>query len=359
MSDDEQVEELEHVEWLVDDDGTEYFVHEGRRFELGDDGYAYDVGPATDGGVADEESGSTPPAAGGDTDQLPAVDHAASPESSVAVDEASNGSPAGDSDAQPATVVSPPPGLERTPSGNGHAPQGESMLRIRGLRSGYGALPVLHGIDMDIARGSTAVLLGLNGAGKTTTASNICGVLGAWAGTIELEGTDITSWGVNRCVRGGVVLVPEGRRVFPELSVEKNLQIGAWQQRKDHEWVTEQRERVLGYFPRLRERLEQNAGTLSGGEQQMLAIARGLMARPKLLIIDEASMGLAPVIVSQVFEIIKQINDDGVTVLMIEQNVGALDVADVGIVMEQGTIIRELRGEELQDRALVSQTLMG
>jgi branched-chain amino acid transport system ATP-binding protein len=183
------------------------------------------------------------------------------------------------------------------------------MLRIRGLRSGYGALPVLHGIDMDIARGSTAVLLGLNGAGKTTTASNICGVLEAWDGTIELEGTDITSWGVNRCVRRGVVLVPEGRRVFPELTVEKNLQIGAWQQRKDEEWVTEQRERVLGYFPRLRERLEQNAGTLSGGEQQMLAIARGLMARPKLLIIDEASMGLAPVIVSQVFEIIQQINE--------------------------------------------------
>jgi branched-chain amino acid transport system ATP-binding protein len=356
MSDDEQVEELEHVEWLVDDDGTEYFVHEGRRFELGDDGYAYDVGPATGASMDAEAPGDVQPT-GGDTDQLPAV--ATPPEGGVAADESPNGSPGRGRDTEQTTVVSPPAGLEQATTGNGHAPQGEPMLRIRGLRSGYGALPVLHGIDMDIARGSTAVLLGLNGAGKTTTASNICGVLGAWGGTIELEGTDITPWGVNRCVRGGVVLVPEGRRVFPELSVEKNLQIGAWQQRKDEEWVSEQRERVLGYFPRLRERLDQNAGTLSGGEQQMLAIARGLMARPKLLIIDEASMGLAPVIVSQVFEIIKQINNDGVTVLMIEQNVGALDVADVGIVMEQGTIIRELRGEELQDRALVSQTLMG
>jgi branched-chain amino acid transport system ATP-binding protein len=355
MSDDEQVEELEHVEWLVDDDGTEYFIHEGRRFELGDDGYAYDVGPA----ATDAETPADAHPVDDQTAQLPAVDHATDSEVSVADDETSNGSPAGSRDTEQTTVISPPAGLERAPSGNGQAQQGESMLRIRGLRSGYGALPVLHGIDMDIARGSTAVLLGLNGAGKTTTASNICGVLDAWDGTIELEGTDITSWGVNRCVRGGVVLVPEGRRVFPELSVEKNLQIGAWQQRKDEEWVSEQRERVLGYFPRLRERLEQNAGTLSGGEQQMLAIARGLMARPKLLIIDEASMGLAPVIVSQVFEIIQQINRDGVTVLMIEQNVGALDVADVGIVMEQGTIIRELRGDELQDRALVSQTLMG
>ena len=346
MSDDEQVEELEHVEWLVDHDGTEYFVHEGRRFEPGDDGYAYDVGPATDGG---EHAGASADAqtAGSDTDQLPAVD------------DTTNGPAAGAGDTEQPTVISPPAGLDRAPAGNGRAPQGESMLRIRGLRSGYGALPVLHGIDMDIGRGSTAVLLGLNGAGKTTTASNICGVLEAWGGSIELEGTDITSWGVNRCVRSGIVLVPEGRRVFPELSVEKNLQIGAWQQRKDEEWVAEQRERVLGYFPRLRERLAQNAGTLSGGEQQMLAIARGLMARPKLLIIDEASMGLAPVIVSQVFEIVQQINRDGVTVLMIEQNVGALDVADVAIFMEQGTIIRELRGEQLQDRALVSQTLMG
>ena len=358
MSDDEQVEELEHVEWLVDDDGTEYFVHEGRRFELGDDGYAYDVGPATESTGGADATAAAPPA-GSDTDQLPAVDGAAPFGPGGATDDTTNGSPAGAGDSEQTTVISPPAGLDRAPAGNGRAPQGESMLRIRGLRSGYGALPVLHGIDMDIARGSTAVLLGLNGAGKTTTASNICGVLEVWDGSIELEGTDITSWGVNRCVRGGVVLVPEGRRVFPELSVEKNLQIGAWQQRKDDEWVTEQRERVLGYFPRLRERLEQNAGTLSGGEQQMLAIARGLMARPKLLIIDEASMGLAPVIVSQVFEIIQQINRDGVTVLMIEQNVGALDVADVAIVMEQGTIIRELRGEELQDRALVSQTLMG
>jgi branched-chain amino acid transport system ATP-binding protein len=331
---DEQSSELDDVEWLTDDDGTDFFVHGGRRYELGADGYAYDVGPAAD---RQTEAPSTGPEAGDDTSttrEMTAV-------------------------VPPPRELDPPRDLGVAPSTNGQSGGDTPMLRIRGLKSGYGALPVLHGIDMEIARGSTAVLLGLNGAGKTTTATNICGVLDAWAGTIELEGTDITGWSVSKRVRSGVVLVPEGRRVFPDLSVERNLQIGGWLQRKDGDWVADQRERVLDYFPRLRERLAQNAGTLSGGEQQMLAIARGLMARPRLLIIDEASMGLAPVIVSQVFDIIQQINRDGVTVMMIEQNVGALDVADLGIVMEQGTIVRELVGDELSDRTLVSQTLMG
>lgn len=365
MADDDQVERLDDVEWLVDDDGTEYFVHAGRRYELAEDGYAYDVGPAHGRATTDSEADAAPTGEPATDDQPQDTAVTTRLEATTARGSAPSGShaaspPSGDGQGQ-ATAVPRPRELDRRPSGagNGDGPAGEPMLRLRGLRSGYGALPVLHGIDMEIERGSTAVLLGLNGAGKTTTATNICGMLDVWDGTIELEGTDITSWGVGKCVRSGVVLVPEGRRVFPDLSVERNLQIGAWQQRKDADWVAEQRERVLGYFPRLRERLAQNAGTLSGGEQQMLAIARGLMARPRLLIIDEASMGLAPVIVSQVFEIIQQINRDGVTVLMIEQNVGALDVADLAIVMEQGTIRRELTGEELADRALVSQTLMG
>jgi branched-chain amino acid transport system ATP-binding protein len=243
-------------------------------------------------------------------------------------------------------------------SGGGRAP-GKVFLRVAGLESGYGALKVLHGVELEIRQGETCVLLGLNGAGKTTTAMNICGALGSWNGTIEFNGEDITNVGLRRSVTKGIVMVPEGRRVFPDLSVGRNLQVGAWTQRKDDDWVDAQREQVFDYFPRLREREQQLAGTLSGGEQQMLAIARGLMARPRLLIIDEASMGLAPVIVKDVFDIINQINEDGVTVLLIEQNVGALEVADFGIVMEQGRLVRELRGEELKDRSLVSEVLMG
>ncbi len=233
------------------------------------------------------------------------------------------------------------------------------LLVLEGVRSGYGSLPVLHGVSTAVNRGETAVLLGLNGAGKTTTALNICGALGTWEGSIRFDGADITRWQLRRCVSEGIVMVPEGRRVFPDLSVDKNLQIGAWSQRKLPDWFEQQRERVFDYFPRLRERVDQLAGTLSGGEQQMLAIARGLMARPKLLVIDEASMGLAPVIVHDVFEIVHQINADGVTVFMIEQNVSALDVADVGLVMEQGRIVKELRGDALRDRTEISSVLMG
>ena len=366
MSEDEEAVELDHVEWYVDEDGTEFFHHAGHRYELGEDGYAYDAGPvgdATSSGAdqapmgPDADATTEMPVAAAPTTQLPAAsagdDGGGDGTVRISTDDNGGGS-------QMASVVAPPQGVDRSSAaGNGHREPGDVMLRIRGLRSGYGNLPVLHGVDFDIERGSTAVLLGLNGAGKTTTATNICGSLGVWDGSIELDGQDIAGWGIKKSVDAGVVMVPEGRRVFPDLSVERNLQIGAWQQRKDTDWVAQQREQVLEYFPRLRERLAQKAGTLSGGEQQMLAIARGLMAKPRLLIIDEASMGLAPVIVSQVFSIIEQINEDGVTVLMIEQNVGALDVADVAIVMEQGTIIRELHGEELSDRALVSQTLMG
>lgn len=233
------------------------------------------------------------------------------------------------------------------------------LLRLTDLKSGYGALPVLHGVSVEVRKGETAVLLGLNGAGKTTTALNVCGALRAWSGTIEFDGQDITDWNTRRCVSAGVVMVPEGRRVFPDLSVAKNLQMGSWSQRRDRDWLEEGIEQVFEYFPRMRERADQLAGTLSGGEQQMLAVGRGLMARPKLLIIDEASMGLAPVIVQDVFDIVSQINRDGVTVLLIEQNVGALDVADLGLVMEQGRMVKQLRGARLKDRREVTEVLMG
>jgi branched-chain amino acid transport system ATP-binding protein len=327
---------LEDVTWRTDEDGTEWFAHEGWRYELDDDGYAYATAPLE----AAAEPTSEPVARTDDTEVLPgtAIPPVQERGGEVRIDSR-----------EPTSEL--PSAADRT----GQPP----LLRLSGVRSGYGPLPVLHGVDLEIAEGKTAVLFGLNGAGKTTTAANVCGALPTWSGTIEFDGKDITKWSTKRCVDAGIVMVPEGRRVFPELSVERNLQVGSWAQRKDSDWVASQREVVLDYFPRLRERLPQLAGTLSGGEQQMLAIARGLMARPRLLIIDEASMGLAPVIVKDVFEIVRAINADGVTVLMIEQNVGALDVADLGVVMAQGSIVKILTSSELTDRSVVSQLLMG
>ena len=238
-------------------------------------------------------------------------------------------------------------------------PDGDAMLRVEDLYAGYGDLAVLHGINFEVAAGETAVLLGLNGAGKSTTALCLAGIVRPTSGSISFEGTDATTWNAKRAVDAGIVLVPEGRRVFPELTVEKNLQVGAWSRRRESSWLGEQSERVYDYFPRLRERKQQLAGTLSGGEQQMLAIARGLMARPKLLIIDEASLGLAPVIVKDVFEIVGHINDDGTTVIMVEQNLGALSVADIGLVMEKGRIVHVARGDELSDPTEVRRAFLG
>jgi branched-chain amino acid transport system ATP-binding protein len=236
---------------------------------------------------------------------------------------------------------------------------GDVLLEVRGLTAGYGPVPVLHGIDFTVRAGETAVLLGLNGAGKTTTAKVLCGVLQPTGGTITFDGADALRWNVRTAVQKGIVMCPEGRRVFPQLSVRDNLDVGGWTHRSDGGWMEAQRERVYDYFPRLRERADQMAGTLSGGEQQMVAIGRSLMAKPKLLIIDEASLGLAPVIVKDVFEIVRQINADGVTVILIEQNIGALDVASVGLIMEQGTIVQEVRGEELADPENVRKVFLG
>jgi branched-chain amino acid transport system ATP-binding protein len=354
----EDLEVLEDVEWLTDDQGTEYFVHEGVRYELRDDGFAHEVGPV---GTPASGNGSGDPVVGGAVQ-----DHAAGALPATEAERTAGlpASDARDTEVIPEVTTAVPPvaslrDREPSPVAPSPSPGSGTLLKLTGLRSGYGSLPVLHGVDIEVSVGETAVLFGLNGAGKTTTAMNVCGALKPWDGTIHFDGQDVTTWNTKRCVDAGIIMVPEGRRVFPELSVGRNLQVGAWSQRSDADWVTAQQEQVLDYFPRLRERLHQLAGTLSGGEQQMLAMARGLMARPKLLIIDEASMGLAPVIVKDVFDIVRQINDDGVTVLMIEQNVGALEVADLGVVMEQGRIIRTLRGDELADRSIVSEALMG
>ncbi|MGH3442518.1 MAG: ABC transporter ATP-binding protein [Nitriliruptorales bacterium] len=246
------------------------------------------------------------------------------------------------------------------PQGISHVREArDALLHVSELRSGYGDLPVLHGVSFDVREGETAVLLGLNGAGKTTTALNLVGQVRTWSGTITFAGEDATRWDTERAVHNGIVLVPEGRRVFPDLTVEKNLDVGAWSQRRDHSWSEKQRERVFGYFPILGERRNQLGGTLSGGEQQMLAIGRGLMANPRLLIVDEASLGLAPVIVRDVFEIVSHINADGTTVILIEQNVGALEVADIAYVMEQGRFVAEFRGDDLEDPSQVRRLFLG
>lgn len=234
-----------------------------------------------------------------------------------------------------------------------------SLLEIRDLKAGYGSLPVLQGISFEVEEGETAVLLGLNGAGKTTTVLSLAGLLKPWSGTVTFNGEDITGLDPRKLVAKGVVLVPEGRRVFPQLTVAQNLRLGAWPYKKQRKETREIVERAVEYFPRLRERWTQMAGTLSGGEQQMLAIARGLMARPKLLLIDESSLGLSPKLTQTVFEVVDKINKDGVTVLMVEQNAGVLKLADRAFVMEKGTLIYKGSAAEGLDYAKIQEAYLG
>jgi branched-chain amino acid transport system ATP-binding protein len=234
-----------------------------------------------------------------------------------------------------------------------------SLLEVRDLRVGYGSLPVLQGVSFDVAEGETAVLLGLNGAGKTTTVLAIAGLVKPWSGTITFDGKDVTGMDPRKLVSEGIVLVPEGRHVFPELTVAQNLRMGAWPYRKDRRKTKDIVEQAVEYFPRLRERWTQMAGTLSGGEQQMLAIARGLMGRPKLLLIDESSLGLSPKLTQTVFEVAKRINDDGVTVLMVEQNAGVLKIADRAFVMEKGTMVYEASGAGNLDHTEIRHAYLG
>ena len=233
------------------------------------------------------------------------------------------------------------------------------LLEVRDLHTGYGSLPVIQGLSFDIEEGETAVLLGLNGAGKTTTVISLAGLLKPWSGNIILNGKDVTKADTRKLVAEGVILVPEGRHVFPQLSVAQNLRLGAWPYRRDRKGNKASLDQAVEYFPRLRERWTQMAGTLSGGEQQMLAIARGLMGRPKLMLIDEASLGLSPVLTQTVFEVVKRINQDGTTVFMVEQNAGVLAIADRAFVMEKGRIIYQGAGDEIMDHSEIRQAYMG
>jgi branched-chain amino acid transport system ATP-binding protein len=233
------------------------------------------------------------------------------------------------------------------------------LLEVNGLRTGYGSLQVLQGISLGVEQGETAVLLGLNGAGKTTTVLSIAGLQKPWDGTISFNGKDVTGMDPRKLVAEGVVLIPEGRHVFPDLTVAQNLRLGAWPHKRDRKGTREVVERAVEYFPRLRERWTQLGGTLSGGEQQMLAIARGLMSRPKLLLIDEASLGLSPKLTETVFEVIARINNDGTTVFMVEQNAGVLAIADRVYVMEKGSIVYEGAGEDILQHSDLRKAYLG
>jgi branched-chain amino acid transport system ATP-binding protein len=232
-----------------------------------------------------------------------------------------------------------------------------SLLEVDAVRVGYG-FPVLLGISFAVEEGETAVIFGLNGAGKTTTVATIAGLLTPESGTIRFDGADITGTSAAERVALGIALVPEGRRVFPDLSVGNNLRLGAWVQRHRRHEVDEARALVFDYFPRLAERSEQPAGTLSGGEQQMLAIGRALMSRPRLLLVDEASLGLSPTLTQTVFSVVNRINDDGVTVVLVEQNVGVLPYADRALIMEKGTLVYQGSGDEIHHGSL-RETYLG
>ena len=211
------------------------------------------------------------------------------------------------------------------------------MLEVKSLKAGYGAIEVLRGVDLAVAPGEIVALLGSNGAGKSTLNNNVSGLYRPLAGTIRFDGKDIAGTPSMRIVEAGLIQVPEGRRVFPNLSVHENLELGSY--RRGRAARAKNLERVLSIFPRLKERLTQSAGTLSGGEQQMLAIGRGLMGEPRLLILDEPSLGLSPLLVEEMFALIGRLNRDGLAILLVEQNVvQSLAIAHRAYVLDNGRI---------------------
>lgn len=233
------------------------------------------------------------------------------------------------------------------------------MLKINDLHVNYGGIKALKGININVPDGKIITLIGGNGAGKSTTLRTSIGLVKPAGGTVFYNDEDITSAKTKDIVNKGLVLVPEGRKVFSNLTIHENLVLGSYA-RKDKPGIEKDRDKVLTLFPRLGERLKQKAGTLSGGEQQMLAVGRALMTRPKLLMMDEPSLGLAPLIVKSIFEIIQNINRLGVTILLIEQNAkAALEIADYGYVMETGNIVMEGPGKDLLNNEDVKKAYLG
>jgi branched-chain amino acid transport system ATP-binding protein len=233
------------------------------------------------------------------------------------------------------------------------------LLEVSGVDVLYGNVRAIQGVSLSVEAGKVVTLIGANGAGKSTTLNAICGVLPASRGTIRFKGEQISGLLPHAIVRLGISQVPEGRRIFGRLTVSENITLGSFV-RHDRREIARDRERVLELFPRLRERLGQTAGTLSGGEQQMLAMARALVAKPALILLDEPSMGLAPMLVDQVFEIIKEINRQGVTILLVEQNAyAALEIADQAYVLASGEISLAGSGAELLQHEEVISAYLG
>jgi branched-chain amino acid transport system ATP-binding protein len=212
-----------------------------------------------------------------------------------------------------------------------------ALLSVSGLHGGYGSVEILRGIALEVGEGEIVALLGSNGAGKSTLNNTVCGIFPAWSGVVSFSGVDITNEHYTAIVKRGLIQVPEGRKIFPNLNVLENLQLGAFVRAKERR--AQNLERVFNIFPRLRDRQSQLAGTMSGGEQQMLAIGRGLMAEPKLLILDEPSLGLSPLLVEEMFSLISRLHADGLAVLLVEQNVAqSLEIAQRAYVLENGSL---------------------
>jgi branched-chain amino acid transport system ATP-binding protein len=236
---------------------------------------------------------------------------------------------------------------------------GTPILEVSDIHSYYGSIQALKGVSLTVNEGEIVTLLGANGAGKTTTLRSINGLNRPREGTIRFQGREITTTSPHEIVKRGIAQSPEGRRLFPRMSVTENLEMGAFQ-RSDRSAIKSDMDRVFELFPRLQERRNQKAGTMSGGEQQMCAIGRALMARPKLLLLDEPSLGLAPIFVERIFDIIRQINEEGTSILLVEQNaLMALDAADRGYVLETGRIVLADSAAALKTNEEVRKTYLG
>lgn len=237
--------------------------------------------------------------------------------------------------------------------------ENDLMLRIEDLHVFYGGIHALKGINIEVPAGKIVALVGANGAGKSTTLRTVSGLVRSRQGKIEFQGIDITRESAHHIVEMGLAMVPEGRRIFPNLTVWENLLLGSYT-RRDKEKIKEDLDWVFRIFPRLKERVRQKGGTLSGGEQQMLAVARALMSRPHLLMMDEPSLGLAPLLVKEIFNIIREINQNGTTILLIEQNAkAALQIAHYAYVLETGSVVLEGRGKELLENEKVRKAYLG
>lgn len=233
------------------------------------------------------------------------------------------------------------------------------MLDIKDLQVYYDGIHAIKGVSLEVARGALVTLVGSNGAGKSTLLRTICGLKKPSSGELRYQEQNLLDMSVTKIVQMGISMVPEGRQIFPDLTVMENLRLGAYT-RTDQDGIARDQERVFSLFPRLKERASQKGGTLSGGEQQMLAIGRGLMAKPSLLLMDEPSLGLAPILVEEVFRVIQEIHAEGVTVLLIEQNAqAALAIADYGYVMESGSIALQGKGQDLLHDEAVQRAYLG